>query len=144
MGRVKVGGLALIAGAVIGGGALAGTASARITGKAGYHCPPGAFCIYPTRSTWKTGPEKHGVYYSYGAHNLHSQYGYHLVYNNQYPVGGVNAGVSFCAGYNGGGGVTDGQLVNEHWAAMVNLTPVNSITLWLYRYSYTRAFERRL
>ncbi|HEY2769800.1 MAG TPA: hypothetical protein VGI87_04500 [Solirubrobacteraceae bacterium] len=130
--------LALVAGATIACGPLAGTSMAwRITGKPGKGCPYGAFCIYPKRLTWRTGPEKHGIYYSYGAHNLRHQLGEHLVYNNQYPVNGRNAGVSFCFGYNGRGG-RDTMLMNEHWAAMVDLTPVNSITLWVYESTFTK------
>jgi hypothetical protein len=31
--------------------------------------------------------------------------------------------------------------MNEHWGAMVNLTPVNSITLWVYESTFTRPWE---
>jgi hypothetical protein len=138
MRKVGVCMLALVVGATIACGPLAGTSNAwPIKGKPGKGCPSGAFCIYPKQWTWRTGPEKHGIYYSYGAHNLHHQFGEHLVYNNQYPVNGRNAGVSFCFGSGGRGG-QDGMLNKEHWAAMVNLTPVNSITLWVWESTFTK------
>lgn len=134
----------LIAATVIASGALAGSASARITGRPGHGCPYGAFCIYPGMKTWRTGPERHGIYYSYGAHNLHHQFGWHLIYNNQYKVDGIRAGVSFCRGRNGRHGWADGPLMKDHWAAAVNLTPVNSVTLWLYDSDFTSDWACRV
>lgn len=103
-----------------------------IKGRAGHGCPYGAFCIYPHRWTWKTGPEKHGVYWSYGAHNLHHQYGWHLVYNHQYRDGGYPAGANLCFGWNGKGGAYGGPITKPRWAAVVYLTNVNSVTLFKY------------
>lgn len=135
---------ALMAGTIIASGGLASSASAaRITGRPGHGCPRGAFCIYPGMKTWRTGPERHGIYYSYGAHNLHHQLGWHLVYNNQYPVNGVSAGVSLCRGFNGRRGWTSQisvptsqsaapYMTEDQAAGFANLTPVNSITLWLF------------
>lgn len=144
MSKARLGALVLVVATMIAGGPLAASALAKATGSPGYRCPRGAFCIYPGSKTWKTGPEKHGVYYAYGAHNLHNQYGAHLVYNNQYKVNGVVAGVTFCTGYNGTG-QTDGYIVKDHVPAIVdNITPVNSITLWLYEYRFTRALECKL
>lgn len=138
-----------VAGAVAAGAASVTTSVAqahRISGTAGHKCPYGAFCIYPKRWTWKTGPEKHGVFYRYGAHNLHGQYGWHLIYNNQYRDGGFNAGANLCLGYNGRGGEDMGPLTRERWAAMAYLTPVNSVTLFKYDLSswhwYNLAFCR--
>lgn len=134
MRRIQVGALALLVGAMIAAGPLAGGASAGITGTPGHGCPYGAVCVYPTGTTFNTGPETtNGIFYSYGAHNLHSQYGYHLVYNNQYNERGLVAGLTFCRAYNGWGGMVSGAVMNHRgWWAPVYLTPVNSITLWLY------------
>ena len=79
------------------------------------------------------------ILYSYGAHNLRRQYGYHLVYNNRYNVNGVAAGVTLCMGYNRKGSEFGGPLMNARgWWAPVNLTRVNSIPLWLYNRRYYR------
>lgn len=144
MGKVKAGAMALIVGLMITAGPLASGASARplpkITGKPGHGCPYGAVCVYPRGFSFKPGPEKkNGIFYSYGAHNLHGQYGYHLVYNNQYNVNGVPAGLTLCMGYNGKGSEYAGAIMNDRgWWAPVNLTRVNSITLWLYNLEYYR------
>ena len=113
---------------------------AHIYGTPGHGCPPGALCIYPTSDDFRTGPEAGGMFFSYGAHNLHGQYGRHLVYNNQYPVNGVDAGASFCEKYNGTGGAYE-EMPNPGAYSPVWLTPVNSVTLWLYEYQYDNAFE---
>lgn len=144
MGKIKRGALALVVGAVLAAGPLAGGASA-VTGTPGKGCPYGAFCIYPGAATqqaasFSAGPEKNGIFYAYGAHNLTGQYRYHAVYNNQYKVNGVVAGVTFCTGYNGKG-QTDGYLVSPKAYSVVYMTPVNSITLWLYTASYTSLLE---
>lgn len=127
--------------------ATTGAQAHAIAGKAGHGCPYGAFCIYPKQWTWKTGPEKHGgVFYRYGAHNIHGQYGWHLIYNNQYRDGGYNAGANLCLGRDGKGGEDGGPLTHGHWAAMAYLTPVNSVTLFKYDLSswhwYNLAFCR--
>ncbi len=84
-------------------------------------------------------PTAFGILFSYGAHNLHSQYGYHLVYNNQYNVNGVAAGLTLCMGYNGHGSMFAGAIMNRRgWLAPVDLPRVNSITLWLYSRAYYR------
>ena len=144
MTQVKLAGLALIVGLTATVGLFVGGASARplpkIKGKPGHGCPYGAVCVYPRGFSFKPGPEKkNGIFYSYGAHNLHHQYGYHLVYNNQYNVNGVAAGVTLCMGYNGKGSEFGGPIMNDRgWWAPVDLTRVNSITLWLYNLTYYR------
>ena len=144
MRQVKLAGLALIVGLTATVGLSVDGASAKrlpkIKGKPGHDCPYGAVCVYPRGFSFKPGPEKkNGIFYSYGAHNLHHQYGYHLVYNNQYNVNGVAAGVTLCMGYNGKGSEFGGPIMNDRgWWAPVNLTRVNSITLWLYNLRYYR------
>ena len=61
-------------------------------------CPSGAVCIYNGAGV-DSGIESGAIYYSYGAHNLHGQYGNHAVVNNQTD----NAWLTFCGGYNGTG-----------------------------------------
>ncbi len=96
-------------------------------------CPSGAFCVYPSSTGFSGGPTYR--FYSYGAHNIHSQYGYHYVYNNQYEVNGHVAGATFCTKPNGKGD-TDLAVNRDQHAARVNLTPVNSIDLWLNTTAY--------
>ena len=67
-------------------------------------------------------PHPTNVYYSYGAHNLSNQFGYHVVLNNQY--GGASA--SLCKNYGGSNCV--GTLPQDYWVNY-DLTPINSITL---------------
>lgn len=147
MRKGTLGAFALTVGMMVGCGSLAGGASARvpvpprpeeITGVPGHGCPYGAVCIYPRARTFKTGPEKNGIFYSYGAHNLHHQFRYHLVYNNQYNVSGVDAGFSLCLGHNGHGGWFNMIRGMRGWWAPMYLTNVNSITLWLYNFRYYR------
>jgi len=69
--------------------------------------------------------------------------GWHLIYN-QYQVNGVRAGASFCRGFNGTRGWTDGRLMNDQWAAVENLTPVNSVTLWPYESNVTADWACRM
>lgn len=110
-------------------GTLGAAASANAQSVLG--CPRGAVCVYPegrSLSTLKKGPEPHEIYYSYGPHNLRGQYGFHVIVNNQY--GG--AGLTLCGGYNGTGGLHDVRSqVFSQLAIGVDLTPVNSITLWI-------------
>jgi len=100
--------------------ATAGTASAS---GSYYGCPYGAVCIYNNGDP-NSGIESGGIYWSYGAHNLSNQYGYHYVVNNQY--GG--AWVETCTGYNGTG---DGETIiyGEPYGDSLYLTPINSIVL---------------
>jgi hypothetical protein len=105
-------------------------APGKITGTPGHGCPAGALCVYPTSTTWNTGPESKGEYYSYGYHNLHAQTGKHLVYNNQYAVNGNDAGATFCTGSNGTGGPSYEMFARGGYTD-IDLTPFNSITLWL-------------
>ncbi|MET8211319.1 hypothetical protein ABZT51_35915 [Streptomyces sp. NPDC005373] len=62
------------------------------------------------------------VYWSYGAHNLSSQYGDHWFVNNLY--GGASA--SLCKAYNG---ATCHPFLDAQYAESVDLTSYNSITL---------------
>ena len=120
--------------------ASSATAAPYPTGRPGHGCPSGAVCVYPTSTTFNTGPETHGKYYSYGYHNLHDQIGTHLVYDNQYSVGGANAGATFCGEYDGRGGPSLALTHTGAWTDM-KLTYINSITLWLYESAYTREID---
>lgn len=77
---------------------VASPAAAEATGTK-YGCPSGAVCVYPRNAQLSAGPERAGIYYSYGVHNFVNELGYHRIYNNQY--GG--AGFQICLGYNGRG-----------------------------------------
>lgn len=64
--------------------AAASASSATAAGRTLHGCPYGAFCIYPR--SWHvphrlpTGrPERGGILYTYGHHNLRGQYGWHYV-----------------------------------------------------------------
>jgi hypothetical protein len=85
-------------------------------------CPSGAVCIYGEGVDPSLNPHPTNVYYSYGAHNLSNQFGYHVVLNNQY--GGASA--SLCKNYGGSNCV--GTLPQDYWVNY-DLTPINSITL---------------
>lgn len=105
-------------------GALA-TAGPAEAGSSFYGCPAGAVCIY-NGSTPDTGIEPGGVYWSYGAHNLYNQNGYHAVINNQ--TGG--AWLTFCGGSNGRGQWLESEAPNTAYPPYAAyLTPVNSIIL---------------
>lgn len=110
--------LPLIAGAALFSAAPNASAAGTYKG-----CPYGAVCIYPQNAGWNGGhPERGGVYFSYGAHNLSNQFGNHYVFNNQY--GG--ASVTLNKGYNGRSPYFD---INQFTYCPCNLTPTNSITL---------------
>lgn len=91
-------------------------------------CPYGAVCVYPEGKAWyESGPEANGIYWSYGAHNLSNQFGYHWVLNNQ-----SGSAYEFqCHGYNGTGGYANGELAGL--GMNVNLTKVNSIVLTAHK-----------
>ncbi|MEU6557104.1 hypothetical protein ABZ915_43730 [Streptomyces sp. NPDC046915] len=107
----------------------AGAAGASAATDAYYGCPAGAVCIYaqdPGKEP-TADPDPHritNIYYSYGAHNLSNQYGYHWVANNQ--TGGSNATYDLCRGYNGVN-CTFGGIPRTAWHD--DLTPINSIVL---------------
>lgn len=102
--------------------ALSGTAEAKTAADAWDGCPYGAVCIYPEGVYPPDNPHPSHVFWSYGAHNLSGQVGWHWVTNNQY--GGASA--SLCTGYNGTG---CGETIPEGWRYHRDLTPINSITL---------------
>lgn len=85
-------------------------------------CPSGAVCIYGQGVDPVANPHPTNVYYSYGAHNLSNQVGYHIVLNNQY--GGASA--SLCNNYGGSGCVWN---IPQDYYVYYDLTPINSITL---------------
>lgn len=85
-------------------------------------CPDGAVCVYPENQNPAVSPSL--TLWSYGAHNLSGEYGFHYVLNNQY--GGAHA--ELCTGYNGTGTCYDDMAPQAGWYA--NLTPVNSIVLY--------------
>ncbi|MFF7155409.1 hypothetical protein [Streptomyces sp. NPDC008139] len=103
--------------------AAVGTGSAHASDKPAYGCPGGAVCIYAQNADYTAGHPT-DIFYSYGAHNLSGQIGYHTVLNNQY--GSANATAQLCWQYNGGDCRITLEL-NDHWS--YNLTPVNSIVL---------------
>jgi hypothetical protein len=118
---IKLAGLTtvVLTGAVL---AAAGPAEAAST----FHgCPAGAVCVYNGASL-SSGVESGGMYWSYGAHNLHNQFGDHAVINNQ--TGG--AWLTFCGGGNGTGPWLGSEAPNTAYPPYdVDLTPVNSIIL---------------
>jgi hypothetical protein len=86
-------------------------------------CPAGYVCIYREGVFPVDDPNPTVKFYTYGAHNLSNQYGYHYVVNNQTGI----ASFTLCTGYNGRG-CTDGPYgaINYQYAY---LTPINSIRL---------------
>ncbi|MFE6100842.1 hypothetical protein [Streptomyces laurentii] len=86
-----------------------------------YGCPSGAVCVYAEGKDPSSGTLTH-TYWSYGAHNLSNQYGWHAVVNNQ--TGGASADV--CHKY-GGGDCYFRMPAGTAWYP--NLTDVNSIRL---------------
>ncbi|NUS12241.1 MAG: hypothetical protein HOY69_12720 [Streptomyces sp.] len=99
--------------------ASAGVADARPAGDSWDGCPSGAVCVYAQDADAVTPTD---VYWSYGAHNLSNQTGWHWVLNNQ--TGGAHA--HLCQGYNGADCTYDIAAQN---GVRADLTPVNSITL---------------
>jgi hypothetical protein len=92
-----------------------------------YGCPAGAVCIYNGASP-DTGIEPGAIYWTYGPHNLHNQYGDHAVINNQ--TGG--AWLTFCEGYNGTGPWSMSEAPNASLPPSTwdyDLTTINSIIL---------------
>lgn len=85
-----------------------------------FGCPAGYVCLYTMAGWSEDKPKK--KYFTYGAHNFSGQYGEHLVFNNQW--GGAKATLN--KGYNGRN--PDLTVVQEDWE-IVNMTPINSITL---------------
>ncbi|GAA1584526.1 MULTISPECIES: hypothetical protein [Kribbella] len=95
--------------------------SVTVTGRKYQGCPYGAVCIYPRNKGWNHGHPSN-VYWSFGSHKLHNQYGKHYVFNNQTP----GSGVWLCKGSNG----TKCYDYIASWTyGNKNLTPVNSIKL---------------
>jgi hypothetical protein len=84
-------------------------------------CPSGYVCVYPENAGWN-GDRPSLKYYTYGAHNLSNQFGYHYVFNNQ-----TDYAISrFCLKYDGrdcGWTLFAGNYTN------FDLTPINSIYL---------------
>lgn len=121
MRRIMRGAAALaIAGAAL---TAVGTGQAQASDHTAYGCPGGAVCIYGRNADYTAGHPT-DIFYSYGAHNLSNQIGYHTVLNNQY--GSANATAQLCWEYNGGNCKITLEL-NDHWS--YDLTPVNSIVL---------------
>lgn len=116
--------------------ATLGLAAAVLTGAAGPAgaagtadgCPYGAVCIYAggTTDTAITN-----IYWSYGAHNLSGQYGYHAIVNNQY---GFGTWARLCYGYNGVNCTAHNVPRYEACTCYTyfNLTPINSIYMAPY------------
>ncbi|MEU6851737.1 hypothetical protein ABZ901_17655 [Actinacidiphila alni] len=115
----KAAALAIVTAAV----AALGTSGAHAADGTVHGCPSGAVCIYPEGASILTSTPT-DFFYSYGAHNLHNQFGVHDVFNNQY--GSLNATAQLCTGYNGVNCVTT---IGLHGNGMFDLTPINSIVL---------------
>jgi hypothetical protein len=96
------------------------------TGQAVPGCGSGYVCVY-NGSTFGSGVELR--YYNYGAYNLHSQYGHHLIVNNQHYDSRYHeaAEADLCTGYNGTKQFWNS--VDEGDYQVENLTPINSIVL---------------
>lgn len=101
-----------------------GTHAAQASDRTVYGCPGGAVCIYAEGAVPNDNSRPTNIYYSYGAHNLSNQFGYHYVLNNQY--GSASATAQLCTGYNGVNCVVTLGL-NE--LGNYNLTPINSVVL---------------
>ncbi|MGG2464491.1 hypothetical protein ACO0M4_32830 [Streptomyces sp. RGM 3693] len=97
-----------------------GTADAKAASGPWAGCPYGAVCVYPQNQDPAATPTD--VFWSYGAHNLSNQYGWHWILNNQ----SDGAHARLCTGSNGAGCNYDMAAQNGVWA---DLTPINSITL---------------
>ena len=89
-------------------------------------CSSGDVCVY-NGSTFASGVELR--YYNYDDYNLVSQYGRHLIVNNQHYDSHFHeaAEASLCTGYNGTKQLYDS--VSEGDYQVENLTPVNSIVV---------------
>ncbi|WP_329179920.1 hypothetical protein [Streptomyces sp. NBC_01477] len=99
--------------------ATGGLTNAQAAGSSWDGCPSGAVCVYAQDAEAVTPTD---VYWSYGAHNLSNQVGWHWVLNNQ--TGGAHA--RLCLGSNGTNCNYD--MAAQH-GVRADLTPVNSITL---------------
>ncbi|MEV6978625.1 hypothetical protein [Kitasatospora sp. NPDC093806] len=97
-----------------------GTSGAQAADGSWDGCPYGAVCIYARDANTSTPPTD--IFWSYGAHNLSNQNGWHWVLNNQ--SGGAHA--HLCTGYNGTG---CGYDIAAQAGVYADLTPINSITL---------------
>ncbi|KUL38692.1 hypothetical protein ADL22_17455 [Streptomyces sp. NRRL F-4489] len=112
---------ALVAGTAAVAVLTVGTADAAPAGTSD-GCPYGAVCVYPQGQNPATTPNL--IFWTYGAHNLSGQYGFHWILNNQY--GGARA--KLCSGYNGTGTCHHDMDPQDGW--WTDLTPVNSIVLY--------------
>jgi len=115
--RPKAAAITLAVAALLATGATVFATPASAAG-ARLGCPYGAVCVYPQNTVKNPLP-----FYSYGAHNLKNQFGFHRVLNNQY--GG--AGYKLCTGYGGRGSCSAGSPAAN--GQEYNLTPINSIVL---------------
>jgi hypothetical protein len=117
----KVAAVTSAAFALLAGGASVVATPAGAAGPSVLGCPYGAVCVYPQGTGYNGGhPEAGGVYFSYGAHDLHNQFGRHAIVNNQYN----GAGFRLCTAYGGGGTCTVG--ISKH---TYDLGPIYSIVL---------------
>ena len=111
---------ALAGAALLSLGVSAGTAQAAPGASTYEGCPAGYVCLYPDAS-WNGGHPSY-MWYTYGAHNLSNQFGYHRFFNNQ--TGGAIA--RNCTGYNGTGcqGIQAAGTYYDY-----DYTPYNSVLL---------------
>jgi hypothetical protein len=99
-------------------------------------CPTNAFCIYPQNAYWNNNHPSFIMRPDYGRFddhewwNLSNQFGIHKVFNNATPGGGFWQYVTLNSGYNGGGPGLGGRGIAAGKSYDLNLTPVNSVTVW--------------
>lgn len=116
--------VATLAGVAAVTGVWTGAASASVPAQPPlYGCDPGYVCIYRQDVSPWDDPHPTHRFYTYGAHNLSNQYGFHSIINNQTD----GASFTLCTGYNGRG-CTDGPYHAINYQH-VDLTPINSV--WL-------------
>lgn len=115
--------------ALLAGGASVAATPASAAGSSLYGCPYGAVCVYPQNKGLNGNhPELDGVFYTYGPHNLHEQYGYHTIVNNQYPDAYLQRpGFELCI-YRDGGRCGP-KYTGVGYYPKFYLSPINSIVL---------------
>jgi hypothetical protein len=99
-------------------------------------CPSESFCIYPQNAYWNNNHPSYIMRPDYGTYddhqnwNLSHQVGIHKVFNNATPGGGTWQYVALNSGDNGAGPGLGGHGIAAGKSYDLELTPVNSITIW--------------
>ena len=119
--RAAVAALVLSALLLVAPASKAGTTTVR-------GCPGFSFCIYPQNAGWNGNRPSNVYQETYSVphvwFNLRNQYGVHKVFNNT-----LCSGVTLNRGYNGADPAS--AMIWEARSYDWNLTPFNSITLWV-------------